>query len=129
MTDAKYPLCEKLGLKIRHAFDLGVKWISARELENVKWINARELENLLSSAPVVYQRQPVSDLVWYGKKEGSDTHSARLICIEEIKQESEEIKLMREFLRVHEEIEIHPQFKSILANVKAFLDRKDAGRE
>lgn len=59
-----------------------------------------ELERMLRDAPMVYKS---TNGKWYTSPDQEvqrDTHTARLVCIEPIEQESEERKLLRELIKL-----------------------------
>ena len=86
----QYPLIEALGLLVK---DRVYSNIHIGHMED-HCVSAAELESILNAAPVVYGRA-ASDFGWFDKASYSDTgllpdqtHTARLICIEEIKKDS-----------------------------------------
>jgi hypothetical protein len=69
-----YPLIEKLGLEIFY------------EEDEHGIVDAGSLEALLAKAPVVVGYIDGNDTHWWNNSEREDkTHTARLICVEEIK--------------------------------------------
>ena len=53
------------------------------------YINAEDLERFLEKCPVVYGKteEVPGEVQWSERKLSSDTHTARLICVSEIKRE------------------------------------------
>lgn len=82
-----FPLCESAGLSIRN----DVAWCDKQGyLFNFDAVPARAVEALLRSAPVVYGHPELTNNAWTERKGGIDTHSARVLLVEEIRRDSAE---------------------------------------
>lgn len=82
----KYPMIEKIGIETVY-------------LNGATRINAADLELVLSEAPVVWFNDDKTMSPYWecsSRQDKQHDHSARLLCIEPIVQESEERKLLRE---------------------------------
>lgn len=109
----KFPLCKKAGLTIESA--PWHDWI----------IPAKEVEALLASAPVV--KAVNQDANWFHQDaECIAKYQARVVLIEPIKQEPEEIKLLREII---DEQDNNTWTKGLYERTKAFLARRDKSCE
>lgn len=133
IKDMKYPLCEKaLPGKRMKLLDFPEGYVECYLAETI--------ESLLSSAPVVWaeefnvvnvKNQYEKMGTWYHNKDAGcndpgyrpPTHTARLLLIEEIKQEQEpeEIRLIREMLR---DWEYGEDLLSPMNKARAFLAKR-----
>lgn len=113
-----YKLCKQAGL----------------DIQGPGYIDAYQVESLLASAPGVRGRLEdgrwVVSAKWIGE---TDTHTARILLIEEIVKEPEEIRLLRELVsdwekyvtngHMNKEIENRQQ---IHMRAREFLKRRDS---
>lgn len=85
MTADKSPLSEKAGLSPIILSGPGV----SGHFDKAVFL-AEDVERLLASAPVVYGCKDIPDVYWSSDRPcDEDTHTARLIMIEPIEQDSE----------------------------------------
>lgn len=100
----KFPLIEELGLKVL-AKENGTMLTSfPAQVGYDYFVLASDLERLLSQAPVVYGKwRPDGEHGWVTEEwsEKTDTHTARLIGVKEIKKDSAE-DLLRDLLEKFE---------------------------
>lgn len=87
---SKYPLIEKMGLKVAKVDAGEVHWHEA--------VNATDLQAVLEKATVVYGSDEMKVSKenyhgWYNEEVKGDTHKALLICVEPIKKEPAKIKI------------------------------------
>lgn len=128
-----FPLTEKLGLKV----ELFYKTASYLTIHPKPYVSAAELERVLEQAPEVSGKYVSDEIakshwsVWdkYGGAKGAeDTHTARLICIEPIPNETEEAAMahLRKLLNV---LDGHPAANLYRAkeDARAFLERERNG--
>lgn len=120
MTD--FPLCKAARLKVLSFIDGQNGYANAPTLA----IRASEVEALLASAPVVYGMR-CDDLNWIGTAGPQKGHeaSARLLLIEPIKIEPEEIRHLRELVGWLQDVEDSSKLRFLVDNAKSFLRRLD----
>lgn len=93
--DEKFPNVKALGLEVYYS-DSGNRVVYASCLEK-----------LLSQAPMVWFNDDKTMLPYWecsSRQDKKHTHTARLVCIEPIVKESEERKLLREYLHAFGEL-------------------------
>jgi hypothetical protein len=117
---SEFKLCESAGLKIN-----SVSYAGSTPLPIIE---AAEVESLLANAPVVYGRKNAADIWVVGeRKDHGDTHQLRLLLIEPIKRESEEITLLRKAESILSKLAVQTSEPSVADQVRAFLNRLDEG--
>lgn len=116
------------------SFPLCEKFLGDDCLLKFRGVQLEVIEAKLAKAPVVHGRVD-GDFGWFDTqddplKSGEDpcrTHTARLLLIEPIKRESEEIRLLREV--INEEASTTPasydRYRKALAQARAFLAKLD----
>lgn len=124
MSDFK--LCKQAGLN-----PVSGDLVRAMAPSYARWVSAEVVEELLTNAPVVESITDLKSGNWLRPTKGSDaTHTARLVCIQEIKRESEEIRLLRELIKwrdtPHDNV-IGPNV--IATKAEAFLARLDGSEK
>lgn len=109
MTMTDYPLCKQMGLPTVEMRS----WIDG--IEHALCVKADDLEAKLAAAPVVYGHMR-DDGHFYvpdprlGLRSGTDmkdTHTARLLCVSEIKRDTAE-SLLREYISMPEVVSYAP---------------------
>lgn len=87
---SKYPLIEKCGLKAI-TFHLDCTFDHGTEHSEHSYVRADDLETFLEGAKVVYGKKFKDGQIHFSSaiKTSLDTHTARLVMIEEIKKECE----------------------------------------
>lgn len=116
MSDTKYPLIESMGLRIADPF-------------GVAYVYADDLERVLREAPVVYGQiknidgQSTKDKHWVATQipNCGETHTARLVCIQPIKQKTREERLEE---LVREYLTADMDFRAFSQVAKALLEEK-----
>lgn len=103
----KFPLIDSLGLHIIYG-------------HSGRYIYCEDLEELLKAAPVVYANE--AD-IWTNFHSSSDTHTARLIGITEIKRDTAE-SLLREFTKSLVNIQEHNDLRDLVDRAKKLLEGK-----
>lgn len=79
---SNFPLCKKSGLQVETITDVSECYFSTRHM-----IPASEVEEMLGKAQVVYGENQAGGMWTLDEAEPLDTHTARLVMIEEIKRE------------------------------------------
>lgn len=87
-----FPLIEKLGIKV---------WTSLRSIA-IPYVHANELEAILENAPVVRAQIPKRETEIFWSKNptpaNDDTHTARLLLIENVKPKEDAESLLRDIV-------------------------------
>lgn len=96
MSADQFPLTRALGVEVQK--EVGFENVRSGKTSEVYYVYAADLEKALESAPVVTSYGERNE--WYAngaKGMQQDTHTARLVCIQEIAKDTAE-SLLREYV-------------------------------
>lgn len=128
---SEFPLCERAGLMpttyLRESETINIGSMKMSAIEPV--VPAKDVERLLANAPVVYGEVKADRATVYSTAPGPeyDTHTARLLLIEPLVKESEEVQLLRSLIQWDDDGDVN--INMICSDVKAFLRKLDADKE
>lgn len=117
-----YRLCKQAKLKL-----WPIVALKADVGKEATWVLARDVESLLASAPIMAgEANKPSHQEWTSWRKPNDTHLGRILLIEEINKEPEEIRLLREFVACCKVDDPKLRWGELRAYVQEFLKRRDS---